>query len=84
MFYFMSGLALDNETSLVDMGRWSNDEIAQIVTSAHNIDDSGDRIVALSSHFVDTPYVANTLIGGPQETEQLVINLSGFDCFTLL
>jgi len=28
--------------------------------------------------------VADTLIGGPQAAEQLVVNLAGFDCFTLL
>ena len=44
----------------------------------------GDRITSISSHFLGAPYVANSLIGGPAETEQLVTKLDGFDCFTFL
>ncbi len=84
MLHFMCGVTLSAETELVDLGRWNDAELEKIIISAKQIDNPGDRIVALSSHFVDTPYAANTLIGGPQETEQLVINLTGFDCFTFL
>ncbi len=80
----MCGVALSAETERVDFGRWSDAELEEIIISAKQINNPGDRIVALSSHFIDTPYAANTLIGSPQETEQLVINLSGFDCFTFL
>ncbi|MGD9343561.1 MAG: DUF1460 domain-containing protein, partial [Desulfuromonadales bacterium] len=44
----------------------------------------GERITSISRHFLDTPYVANSLVGSPAETEQLVLRLDGFDCFTLL
>ena len=44
----------------------------------------GARIVSISSHFLGAPYVANSLIGGPAEAEQLVTRLDGFDCFTFL
>ena len=44
----------------------------------------GDRIVALSGQFLGKPYVADTLIGGPDQAEQLVIDLDRFDCFTYL
>ena len=84
MLHFMCGVTLSAETELVDLGRWNDVELEKIIISVNQIDNPGDRIVALSSHFVDTPYAANTLIGGPQETEQLVINLTGFDCFTFL
>ncbi|MGK2908118.1 MAG: N-acetylmuramoyl-L-alanine amidase-like domain-containing protein [Desulfuromonadales bacterium] len=40
--------------------------------------------MAISSHFINAPYAANTLIGGPQEAEQLVLDLTAFDCFTFL
>lgn len=59
-------------------------ELARILASARSINNPGDRIVALSAHFLDRPYAANCLVGGPDEPEQLVIDLSGFDCFTLL
>ena len=44
----------------------------------------GGRITSISSHFLGVPYLANSLIGGPADTEQLVTRLDGFDCFTFL
>ncbi len=84
LFFLMSCVALGADQKLVNLGRWSNTELAQIITTAGQIDAPGDRIVAISRHFIDTPYAADTLIGDPQKAEQLVINLAGFDCFTLL
>ena len=84
MLYIMSGATFAAETDLIDLGLWSDAELEQIIVSTHQIDNPGVRIVVLSSHFLNTPYAANTLIGNPKKTEQLVINLAGFDCFTLL
>jgi hypothetical protein len=84
MFHFTCGVTLAAATDLIDLGRWNDAELEQIIISANRTDNPGERIVVLSSHFLNTPYAANTLIGGPQKTEQLVINLAGFDCFTLL
>lgn len=84
IYCLMSCVALGADQKLLNLGRWSKAELAQIMTTARQLDAPGDRIVALSRHFIDTPYVAGTLIGGPQTAEQLVINLAGFDCFTLL
>ena len=58
--------------------------LADILAAAGSVEGPGDRIAALSRQFLGTPYAADTLIGGPEETERLVINLDGFDCFTLL
>jgi hypothetical protein len=76
--------ALGADRDLVNLGRWSNTGLAQIITTARQFDAPGDRIAAISRHFIDTPYAADTLIGDPQKKEQLVINLAGFDCFTFL
>ena len=84
IFYLISWVSLATDQSLVNLGRLSNPELTEIITSARQIDAPGDRIVALSSHFIETPYVADALIGDPQTAEQLVINLAGFDCYTLL
>lgn len=65
-------------------GRWSEVELTQIVTSKKSQKTPGSQIVEISNYFVDTPYAANTLIGSPRETEQLVLDLEKFDCFTLL
>jgi hypothetical protein len=80
----MLGGASAADLERVDPGPWSETELTRIITAAGRLEAPGDRVVALSRHFLDTPYVADTLIGGPQTAEQLVINLAGFDCFTLL
>jgi hypothetical protein len=61
-----------------------NADLTQILTTTRDIEQPGDRIVAISTHFLDRPYLANTLVGGPDEAERLVVALNGFDCFTLL
>lgn len=43
----------------------------------------GNVISRVSSAFLATPYQANTLIGGPDTPEALVVNFNGVDCFTL-
>ena len=58
--------------------------IAKILREAAGNMSSSDRITSISSHFLGTPYLANSLIGSPAETEQLVLRLDGFDCFTFL
>ncbi|MDQ8935201.1 DUF1460 domain-containing protein [Acinetobacter rudis] len=45
---------------------------------------SGDLIDRVSAPFLGTPYLANTLVGGPDQQEILVINLDAVDCFTYL
>lgn len=46
--------------------------------------DPGARVVAISERFLGTPYVADTLGGGPGQAERLTIRLDAVDCFTLL
>ncbi len=78
------GMALAGGSQQVKFGRWSETELAELISRARRLKDPAQRISAISAHFLDTPYVADTLIGGPQISEQLVVNLAGFDCFTLL
>ncbi len=47
-------------------------------------EDHGEVISRVSSAFLDTPYQANTLIGGPDTPESLVADSNGVDCFTLI
>lgn len=58
--------------------------ISEILRQADGTSSPGDRIVAISGRFRNTPYAANRLVGGPDETERLVLDLDGFDCFTFL
>jgi hypothetical protein len=69
---------------VVKLGFWNEATIVQIISSAQQIDSPGDVIVALSGHFKGSPYAENTLLGGPNEPEEFVLNLSEFDCFTFL
>ena len=69
---------------VVNLGSWNEATIVQIISSAQQIDSPGDVIVALSGHFKGSPYAEDTLLGGPNEPEELVLNLSEFDCFTFL
>ncbi|MEG0327830.1 MAG: DUF1460 domain-containing protein [Erysipelothrix sp.] len=50
----------------------------------NNAKSESEKIELLSGYFLDTPYVANRLVGSPTEPEQLVIALSELDCFTFL
>ena len=84
VLYFMSCVALAAESEQADAQYRSRAELAPIITSASQFDKPGERIVAISGYFINAPYAANTLIGGPQETEQLVLDLTEFDCFTFL
>jgi len=84
IFFLMITLAPAADSALVNLGRWSDADLARIITAAHRLESPGAQIVALSSHFLATPYVAHSLVGGPQTAERLVINLAGFDCFTFL
>jgi hypothetical protein len=69
---------------IANLGRWSEVDLSKIISSANLIESPGAQVVVLSNLFVDTPYAENTLVGGPQEVEQLVLNLDRFDCFTFL
>ncbi len=73
-----------SHAEIVVPGPWNEAALVQLVSSVQPIDKPGDVIVALSDHFKDSPYAENTLHGGPDEPEELVINLSAFDCFTFL
>jgi hypothetical protein len=76
--------ALVCQAELVKLEPWNEKELAQIISSAGHAANPGDAIVLLSNHFKNTPYAEHTLIGGPNVSEELVINLSEFDCFTFL
>lgn len=80
----MPWFALGADRTAIDYGRWNETELEQIIVQSQQIDSPGEQIVALSNHFMGTPYVADSLVGDAQTAEKLVINLAGFDCFTFL
>lgn len=42
------------------------------------------RVSTASALMLGTPYIANTLIGGPHLPEQLVVRFDGVDCYTFI
>ncbi len=73
-----------SEKVKIILGKWSRTRIDALLSQASGIPDAGARIAFLSRHFLDTPYEESTLIGSPVTPEQLVVNLSGLDCFTFI
>ncbi|WP_448868780.1 DUF1460 domain-containing protein [Enterobacter ludwigii] len=60
------------------------DEIIQSIVLPNAKAKQGDLIGLVSSTFLQTPYQGETLIGSQSMPEQLVVNLRGVDCFTLV
>ena len=77
----------DNAKYKAVMGEYSArkvDKIIQTQVLPNAKANQGDLISAVSSAFLQTPYQADTLIGSQSKPEQLVVNLRGVDCFTLI
>jgi len=70
--------------TLVFLVGWQTNKANMILTESVHIDKVGERIAFISSKFIDTPYMARTMKGSPDDKEELVINLDGMDCFTFL
>ncbi|CAG9436710.1 DUF1460 domain-containing protein [Providencia alcalifaciens] len=65
----------------------TKEKINQIINSEIKPNQSlsqGDLLSRISAKFLETPYLANTLIGDREQQEVLVVNFEGVDCFTYL
>jgi hypothetical protein len=68
----------------INIGRWTEDELDRIIREAAKIADPGERVAYISELLLNIPYQEATLIGSEHRVEELVINLSGLDCFTFI
>lgn len=84
MLFLAGALTQTSHAEIVKPGPSNQVDLVQLLSSVQQIEKPGNVIIALSDHFKDSPYAENTLHGGPDEPEELVINLSAFDCFTFL
>jgi len=73
-----------SEKELIDLGRWSEDEINSLISISCKIKGAGRRIDFISSQFLGLDYRESTLIGDANTPEKFVINLKEVDCFTFL
>jgi len=55
-----------------------------LVVDTAGVADPGERVAQISTGFLGNPYVADTLGGGTNLPEQLVVRLDAVDCFSLL
>jgi len=69
---------------IVDLGGWNREKIERLLAEAGRIPEPGRRIEFISAAFLETPYLADTLIGSAETAEVFVLRLDGVDCFTLL
>jgi len=83
----LSAQAADTAFAPADQARLGQIE-AQIGAEvpARPVDPAGftHRISMVSALFLGTPYIANTLIGGVDTPERLVIRFDGVDCYTFI
>lgn len=68
----------------VDLGKFTEGKISQIIVQSSKYSASGAKISFISGHFIDVPYKPFTLIGDYKRSEVLTIDLAGVDCFTYL
>jgi hypothetical protein len=69
---------------VVDLGGWSRKKIERLLADAGRIPEQGNKVEFISAAFLETPYLAGTLIGSAETAEVFVLRLDGVDCFTLL
>lgn len=68
----------------INLGKWSEDEFNKLLHDSSGILDPGERIAYLSSLFLGIDYKEKTFIGSDDTPEELVIDLTGLDCFTFI
>lgn len=68
----------------INLGIWDVAALESIMSEGGRLTDVGEKVAFISKDFLGTPYEGGTLIGSPDKTEILTINLEGVDCFTLL
>ncbi|HYQ48316.1 MAG TPA: N-acetylmuramoyl-L-alanine amidase-like domain-containing protein [Thermodesulfovibrionales bacterium] len=69
---------------MIFRGKWTYDELGELIHRAARIPAAGERIAFISGHFLGIPYRESTLIGDAHVPENLVVDFSGVDCFTFL
>ena len=57
-------------------------ECTAALSSIRDLRGLPERLERLSERWLGRPYLAFTLVGGPDTAEQLVTRLDGFDCVT--
>jgi cell wall-associated NlpC family hydrolase len=67
----------------ISWGSWNNTKLTKLISDSKSKKTTQSKIEFISSKFLGTSYVANTLTPF-SENEKLVLNLKGLDCFTFI
>lgn len=84
LFIFHANAAGNDTVEFIDLGRFTQESIAHIISESENSPTNESKIKFISENFLDVPYLGHTLIGSNDKQEILTINLSGMDCFTYI
>lgn len=80
--FFQISNAEGSDTEIIKLGKWTEPGLETLMTEAPSAGGIGERIGIISSEFLGTPYVADTLTGNANTPEVFTIDLEGMDCFT--
>jgi hypothetical protein len=84
VLFFPFQAAAGDYKEVINPGSWEIPQLDALLARASRITDTPERSDFLSGQFTGIPYKAGTLIGNQHTPEELVINLSGVDCFTFI
>lgn len=73
-----------DHVGVVNLGDWTQAKIEAILLQSAGVSTPGQKVGLISSAFLNTPYLAGTMVGRVDLSERLVIRFDGVDCFTLL
>lgn len=80
--FFWTSSAEGSEAEIIKLGKWTEPGLETLMTESASVDGKGERIAIISSEFLGTPYVADTLTGNAGTPEVFTVDLEGMDCFT--
>ncbi|MBN2654761.1 MAG: DUF1460 domain-containing protein [Nitrospirae bacterium] len=84
MFYYPDMTRVKKHEPLIIPGSIDQYLAEKIIKQAAAEKSISNRIITISSAFLGIPYKASTIDEHSRDAEQLVIDFSGVDCFTLL
>lgn len=68
----------------LQLGKWTANDIGQLLQNAQTITDEGAKVDYISQHFLNTRYQPHTLIGNADKPEQFTVRLDSVDCMTYI
>ena len=80
--FFQISNAEGSDAEIIKLGKWTEPGLEALMTESVTAGGIGERIGIISSEFLGTPYVADTLTGNANTPEVFTIDLEGMDCFT--